>query len=344
MNRKTRMTVAAAFAAAATFAFGQHQPIQVTVNGSPVNFEGQGPRMRGDRVMVPLRGVLEQEGAHVDWNPANQTVIAHRGGTTVRLTIGETTASVNGSPVTLDVPALIIHGSTMVPLRFVGESLGDNVHWDPADYLVQITTQGEDYNIPRTRQTVVHTRPMMIAHAPFVLPAGTVVAVTLDDQLSSDQNRRGDGFTTTVDNHSDGLPSGTQIHGYIAGLRPANGERPGMLELRFDNIMMPDGTRYGISGTLIGLDDRYITHHGDRIMARDTAPNRAAFTGYGAGAGLVIGIAGHRPIEDTAIGALLGNAIGAMQQRQAHNVHLAPGMTFGVRLQSEVRIRGRDAG
>jgi hypothetical protein len=338
---------------ATALAFSQHPPIQVTVNGTQVNFDGPGPRMRGDRGMVPLRGVLEQEGAHVDWDPSTQTVTAHRGATHVRLTIGETTASVNGSPVNLDVPALIINGTTMVPLRFIGESLGDHVRWDASDEMVMITTSGEDYAIPhqnpggvatagpgRTASPERPARPMRMA--PLLLTKGTVVAVTLDESLSSDHNRRGDGVNATVENRSDGLPAGTRIHGYIAGIRPADGDRPGMIELRFDHMNLADGTQYAISGALIGLDDRSVNHRDGRLVARDSAPNRAAFTGYGAGAGLIVGLAGNRPIEDTAIGALIGNAIGAAQHGGAHNVHLDPGTAFGVRLNEDVRVRGRD--
>jgi hypothetical protein len=339
MKNKLRVLAVGTVAMAGVLAFSQNKAIQVTVNGTPVDFQGQGPTMRGDRVMVPLRGVLEQLGARVDWDPANQTVSAKRGKTLVRLTIGETTASVNGSPVNLDVPALIINSSTMVPLRFVGEALGDHVRWDSSDYMVMINTQGGDYDIPtpqpRPRPRDAE-RPQAISHR-FIIPSGTVIPVVLDDSLNSERSQRGDTFSTTVQNGG-GLPNGTHIEGVVEGARPVDGNRPGMLELRFDRVIMPDGDKYTIGGTLIGLDDRSVSHRGGRLIARDSAPNRAAFTGYGAGAGLVIGLAGHRPIEDAAIGALLGNAIGALQGRQVHNVHLTPGTAFGVRLNGDVAI------
>lgn len=41
----------------------------------------------------------------------------------------------------LDAPARIIAGRTFVPLRFVGESLGASVSWDPARRHVEITTE-----------------------------------------------------------------------------------------------------------------------------------------------------------------------------------------------------------
>jgi len=45
------------------------------------------------------------------------------GDKTVQLVIGDTKAYVNGEAKTLDVPAMLVEGRTMVPLRFIGESL-----------------------------------------------------------------------------------------------------------------------------------------------------------------------------------------------------------------------------
>jgi hypothetical protein len=47
---------------------------------------------------------------------------------------------VNGQQLTPDVPAQIIEGRTMVPIRFVAEALGANVSWDANTNSVIITT------------------------------------------------------------------------------------------------------------------------------------------------------------------------------------------------------------
>lgn len=49
------------------------------------------------------------------------------------LTIGSTTAIVDGREVELDVPPQIVNGRTLVPLRFVAEALGCRVDWEPKD-------------------------------------------------------------------------------------------------------------------------------------------------------------------------------------------------------------------
>jgi len=119
----------------------QADNIKVQVNGDPVQFSGIGPQQVNGRVMVPLRGVLEKLGAYVDWVSATQTVVASRGNMDLQLKIGSRTARVNGQDVNLDVPAMTLGGSTMVPLRFVGETLGADIRWEGSTQTVMITTR-----------------------------------------------------------------------------------------------------------------------------------------------------------------------------------------------------------
>lgn len=123
------------------------QRIGVTLNGDPVVFQGVGPQQVQGRVLVPVRGVLEKLGVNIAWIPQNQTVVASNAKMDIQLKIGDTRAIVNGNPVRLDVPAQIIGGSTMVPLRFLGEALGAEVGWNGQTQTVQIVTRG-GANVP----------------------------------------------------------------------------------------------------------------------------------------------------------------------------------------------------
>src|SRR5436190_11678172 len=140
MVRTARWSAAAMFVLGSAAAFAR--PIDVRVNGNLVNFGAVGPREMNGRVMVPLRGVLEQMGAYVSWDAATQTVFAERGDMSMSLPIGSTTARVNGRTVNLDVPAQTFAGTTMVPLRFVSEALGADVRWDSPTQTVFIDTAG----------------------------------------------------------------------------------------------------------------------------------------------------------------------------------------------------------
>ncbi|HEV2284307.1 MAG TPA: copper amine oxidase N-terminal domain-containing protein [bacterium] len=115
--------------------------VKVFVDGSPVYFD-QAPVMANGRVLVPLRGVFERLGATVAWDPTSQTVLAQSGTTSVSLRIGLPQAFVNGQAQFLDVPAMLVGGRTLVPLRFVSQALGAGVTWDAASSTVQITSQG----------------------------------------------------------------------------------------------------------------------------------------------------------------------------------------------------------
>jgi hypothetical protein len=138
-NSRGRAAALATMLLASGFASAQGA-VDVFVNGERVVFSGAGPQTVNNRVLVPLRGVLEKLGAYVDWDSAGQLVTATKDGTDIELRIGDRVARVNGSPVTLDVPAQLYRGRTHVPLRFMSEALGAEVRWDPVQYAVQINT------------------------------------------------------------------------------------------------------------------------------------------------------------------------------------------------------------
>jgi hypothetical protein len=122
--------------------------LSVVVNGSQVNFSGQGPVQNGRRVLVPLRGVLEKLGAYVSYDSAAQEVRAVRNQQNIVLPIGGYTAQVDGNPVKLDVPAKVLNGSTMVPLRFVAEALGASVNYAAGTRTVNIDAGGSGGDRP----------------------------------------------------------------------------------------------------------------------------------------------------------------------------------------------------
>lgn len=114
------------------------QPITTELNGQRLTFD-QPPVMQQGRVMVPLRGIFENLGANVIYDPANRTIKATGDDRTVELALGQRQALINGRQVYLDVPAATLGGRTMVPLRFVSEALGADVKWMSATKTVAIT-------------------------------------------------------------------------------------------------------------------------------------------------------------------------------------------------------------
>lgn len=118
--------------------------IAVRVDGQRVRFPAAQPTQIAGRVMIPLRGVLQRLGAdRVQWRSERQEVLVSGSAGDMRLRIGDREALVNGRPVELDVPPMVIQDTTMVPLRFVSENLGARVDWLPDTQTVYIVTTGE---------------------------------------------------------------------------------------------------------------------------------------------------------------------------------------------------------
>lgn len=82
------------------------------------------------RILAPLRAVFEALGSTIEYEPQTQSIDAYKDTTHVFIAVGLSNAVINGSPVSLDVPAKIVNGRTMVPLRFVSEAMGAEVTWN----------------------------------------------------------------------------------------------------------------------------------------------------------------------------------------------------------------------
>ncbi len=115
------------------------QSVTVIVNGQTMSFD-QPPIVQAGRVFVPLRGVFQQLGASVVY--ANGRINATGNGRTVSLTIGSTQAVVDGQPATLDVAPFVVGSRTLVPLRFIAQSLGASVNWNDSTSTVTIASRG----------------------------------------------------------------------------------------------------------------------------------------------------------------------------------------------------------
>ena len=115
--------------------------LRVFLNGEQVAFPDQKPQIVGGRTLVPVRFISEALGAGVTWEDATQQVKITQGQKHIVLTIGRAEVLVDGTTFILDVPAQIIAGRTMVPLRFVSEVLGASVEWSEEYYAVFITSR-----------------------------------------------------------------------------------------------------------------------------------------------------------------------------------------------------------
>lgn len=88
------------------------------------------PQIIKGSTYVPVRFIGERLGAEVIWDSFTKQVTYSLDGTTVEIIIDKTEARVNGQIVKLSAPALIVGGSTLVPVRFVAEALGASINYN----------------------------------------------------------------------------------------------------------------------------------------------------------------------------------------------------------------------
>lgn len=113
--------------------------IIITVDGAAVDFDTP-PQIIEGRTMVPMRAIFETLGADVDWDSDSQTVTAYKNGVLLSFTIGSTTLYHNSIEQSVDVPAQIVDGRTLIPVRVISECLGADVDWDSENNTVNITS------------------------------------------------------------------------------------------------------------------------------------------------------------------------------------------------------------
>ncbi|MDI6895544.1 MAG: stalk domain-containing protein [Bacillota bacterium] len=116
---------------------GKGEDVKVFLKGKKVAFDVQ-PMIVQNRTMVPVRAIAEALGAEVKWDGETRTVIVLKAGKVVLIPIGSLKARVDGTQVALDVPAMIVGNRTLIPLRFVSESLGALVDWFGTGQVVAI--------------------------------------------------------------------------------------------------------------------------------------------------------------------------------------------------------------
>lgn len=122
-----------------------NKPISVFLDGRQLNFDVD-PIINNDRTMVPMRAIFESLGAVVEWEPETRSAFGTDGTTLIAFQIDNTNmtkciANSESETITLDSPAMLVGGRTLVPLRAISESFGCDVDWTAATRTVTITTK-----------------------------------------------------------------------------------------------------------------------------------------------------------------------------------------------------------
>lgn len=158
------------------------------------------PIIFNDRALVPVREIFEQLGAVVNYSGDDKCIEVSYNSKYIRTYINNNTAYVNGKPISIPdkvVPKLITRvggeTKTMVPIRFISETIGMNVAFDSEHHAILVNSQGYAFD------DFANDVP-----APTAAPADTnrsVTGVTFNI-VSDNQIRITVSLSTYTDNYS----------------------------------------------------------------------------------------------------------------------------------------------
>lgn len=151
--RKSFIVFIMMFVMISSVALASQETIEVKLNDKYIDFtDSEGnivePALINDRTMVPMRKIFETLGANIEWDGATQKIVAKTDEKEITLQIDNNTALLENlesgetQNITLDAAPVILNNRTMVPVRFIAESLEKKVGWDSENKVVVII----DYN------------------------------------------------------------------------------------------------------------------------------------------------------------------------------------------------------
>lgn len=127
--------------------------VRVEIDGKSLEFD-VAPRIENGRTLVPFKAIFEALGLNIDWIGEQRIATAYSADMNVSIKIDAAYGNINGELIELDVPAKIVNGRTLVPLKFISEAFGNEVKWDAEKRLVSITSGFKQYVYTEVLPTV----------------------------------------------------------------------------------------------------------------------------------------------------------------------------------------------
>lgn len=197
------------------------------------------------------------------------------------------------------------------------------------------------------KKTTVAKRTVRPAVPLYTVASGKRLRVRMNETISSKTARVGDRFTVTVREpvySSNGvvvIPEGSELVGRVDAVTAARkGGKPGMLDLSFVQVELPNGSKRAINGSLTELlsddakSDNEGTARGDRMKNR-----KLIFYGGGAAGGAILGAAVGGG-KGALIGGLLGAGGGFLGEKltKGEEAEVVSGTEFGVYLNRAISL------
>lgn len=87
------------------------------------------PQVINGSTMVPWRYISQELGFSVTYDNKTKKIKAVKNGTTIEMTVNQQIAFVNGKEIVMSARPTMINGTTLVPLRFISDSIGAETKW-----------------------------------------------------------------------------------------------------------------------------------------------------------------------------------------------------------------------
>ncbi len=209
MRRRSMVLIILFILAMTSLANAEISRIQISMNGNnlsvvqaPILIDGEKMSSKipsfvhDDRTLVHIRFIEENSDAEVEWEQETQTVTVSYDGSQVELTIDSPTVSIDGEERILDkgsIPRLVKYENedsarTMVPLRFLAETLGFEVGWDDESKSAYINSQGEEVEEKEDEKPVEEEKVEGPVEEEIILEENTIESIIVS-KGSTDKNK-----------------------------------------------------------------------------------------------------------------------------------------------------------
>jgi environmental stress-induced protein Ves len=148
--------------------------VNVMINGEKQSYGQQSAIIMDGHTLVPVRETFSELGATIIAGNPYTSMGVIKGRTSIWLKIDSNEIKVNGQPMTLDSPATIVNGRTMVPIRFIAEAFHADVRWNPKEKTAQIN------NFSIDSSSFEMSRAALIKHAKETKPSYADIDTSYD--------------------------------------------------------------------------------------------------------------------------------------------------------------------
>lgn len=136
--------------------------IDVTIDKEPIKSDVP-PILYNSRTLVPVRFFMDYIDADIEWNGDKQIVTISTDDKDISIKINSPNIVVNDKEEELPdgVPAILVNSRTMVPLRFIAETLGFDIGWDSETYTAIAKSPEKEDKEEKITDVIVEERGLL---------------------------------------------------------------------------------------------------------------------------------------------------------------------------------------